>query len=230
MRFLNQKKNTIVPLTALVALTMLTACGPRDMETGELIITATPKNAMLNKQINVTPLSPSIRVDFGAGNAQLSEGQTARLDHFFQTQKIRYGSVVEIELPSQVSGNDIAGRRYGALGSYLIEAGYNVQPKVTADSAENALRVYVTKYIATVEEGCQKGWQRPEGTSFENLPLPHMGCSTASTLAAMIANPKDLVEPQSSGGADAERAALAIQKYRTGKSASTGSSGGSESK
>jgi pilus biogenesis lipoprotein CpaD len=97
------------------------------------------------------------------------------------------------------------------------------------DGIANSLRIYFTKYVATVEQSCSRGWTRPEGLNFENLPLPHMGCSTASALAQMMANPQDLVSPHEMGGYDGERAAISIAKYRTGaaaKTASAGTSGG----
>lgn len=221
MRNFSLKNIARLSLVALVGTSVLTACGPRSKETGEVIITATPQKATLNKNIEVSRFTPSVKIDFGTGLDQLSESQALRLDHFLKIQKIRFGSIVEVELPAGQNNSDLASRRYGALGGYLLEKGYDVQPRARADSAKNALRVYVTRYVGVVEQDCQKGWRRPEGTNFENLPLPHMGCSTASTLAAMVANPKDLVEPVAVGGADAERAALAIQKYRSGKSASS---------
>lgn len=218
MKSFSVKNITKISFTALLGASVLVACAPRNPETGNVELRATPKTAMMAKDIEVSRFTPSVKVDFGAGLDQLSEGQKLRLDHFMKIQKTRFGSVVMVELPAADSAADLASRRYGALGGYLLEQGYDVQPKVSNDSAADALRVYVTRYVAVVEADCQKGWRRPAGTSYENLPLPHMGCSTASTLAGMLANPKDLVEPAAMDPADAERASLAIQKYRGSKS------------
>lgn len=217
MKNFSMKNMAKISGVVLLSAAVLTACAPRNDETGEVELRATPKTAIMNKDIEVSRFSPSVKIDFGSGLGQVSEGQKLRLDHFMKIQKIPFGSVVEVELPAENANSDLASLRYGALGGYLLEQGYDVQPKVSADSAENALRVYVTRYVAIVEADCQKGWRRPEGTNYENLPLPHMGCSTASTLAAMIANPKDLIEPGALDAADAERASKAIQKYRGSK-------------
>lgn len=51
------------------------------------------------------------------------------------------------------------------------------------------------------------------------LPRPSMewGCATYSNLAAQVANPKDLFDPDPLGPTDANVAASAVHRYRTDK-------------
>jgi pilus assembly protein CpaD len=51
------------------------------------------------------------------------------------------------------------------------------------------------------------GWHRPQ---------MEWGCATYTNLAAQVANPKDLVAPQTLGRADAAVAASAVHRYETG--------------
>lgn len=206
----------------------MTACAPVDPETQEAILTANPQNTFMTKQINVQKLVPTFVVKFAQHEDTFKDMEKGRLLGFIQAQKAEYGDVLGVELPSFSDTENVNEARYGAIGSFLEDQGFHVEPKVIRDRLQNSLRVYFTKYVATVDRECAKGWQRPKGLNFENLPLPHMGCSTASGLAQMIADPKDLVEPKNIGGYDGERAALSIAKYRSGVSAGGGGGESSE--
>jgi type IV pilus biogenesis protein CpaD/CtpE len=48
-------------------------------------------------------------------------------------------------------------------------------------------------------------------------PSMQWGCATYTNLAAQLANPKDIVEPQTLGPADAAVAASAVARYQSGK-------------
>lgn len=61
--------------------------------------------------------------------------------------------------------------------------------------------------------GCPN-WRELEGAAFANDPSPNFGCATAGNLAAMIADPRDLVAPPEPGGADGDVAAQSVQRYR----------------
>ena len=47
-------------------------------------------------------------------------------------------------------------------------------------------------------------------------PDYNLGCSNSAALGLMVANPNDLAKGRPLGPADAEKASLAMQKYRTG--------------
>jgi pilus assembly protein CpaD len=48
-------------------------------------------------------------------------------------------------------------------------------------------------------------------------PSMQWGCATYTNLAAQVANPQDLVKPQTLGPADAAVAASAVHRYETGQ-------------
>ncbi|GLQ06563.1 hypothetical protein GCM10007924_17840 [Sneathiella chinensis] len=206
----------------LLALTAA-ACAPIDPETGTFVQTASPENATLQKQISVEKVTPILKVSFDRGRADLSDLEKGRILDFAVAQKARYRDVFLLELPPF---NDAAGlneKRFGSIGGFLENQGFRVEPKIVNEAVGDGLRIYREQYVATVsDESCNKGWTRPAGLNYENLPLPHVGCSTASGLVQMISNPKDLVDPAPMGGYDGERAAAAIKAYR-----STGADSGS---
>jgi type IV pilus biogenesis protein CpaD/CtpE len=59
---------------------------------------------------------------------------------------------------------------------------------------------------------------RPSLLTDAGLRRPSMqwGCATYTNLAAQVANPQDLVQPQPLGPADAAVAASAVRRYETG--------------
>ncbi|WP_169546077.1 CpaD family pilus assembly lipoprotein [Sneathiella aquimaris] len=205
-----------------LGLLALGACAPTDPVTGEKVLRANPENSTLNKQINVSKVTPTFVVNFPQNDDVFSDLEKGRLLGFLEAQGTGFGDALQVELPPFSDSAGINEARFGAIGSFLQDQGFVVEPKLARDGLENSLRVYYTKYVATVDPDCAKGWRRPEGTNYENLPLPHMGCSTASSLAQMIADPKDLVDPKTMGAYDGHRAAQSILKYRSGGKSAAG--------
>ncbi|MEP3244570.1 MAG: CpaD family pilus assembly lipoprotein [Sneathiella sp.] len=230
---------TVISKAGLLGLSLvmgLSACGaPRDPETGELALRANPQTAMMTKQINVQKLTPTFVVKFEPEKSVFSELEKGRLLGFIQAQGAEFGDVLQLELPPFSDAAGMNEERFGAIGGFLQDEGFTVEPKLARDGLENSLRVYFTKYVATVDPKCSRGWTRPKGQEYESLPLEHMGCATASNLTQMLANPKDLIEPGTMGPYDGARAALSILKYQAGaagggksksKSGGSGKSGG----
>lgn len=56
---------------------------------------------------------------------------------------------------------------------------------------------------------------------FENRQYHNFGCATQRNMAAMVANPSDLVQPRAESPADAGRRAIAFDKYRKGNTTAT---------
>ena len=217
----------------LVAMIGLGGCAPRDPETGEISLRASPETALMNKEIAVKKLTPVFVVKFEPEGSAFSELEKGRLLGFIEAQGAKFGDALQLELPPFSDAAGLNEERFGAIGSFLQDEGFIVEPKLARDGLENSLRVFFTKYVATVDPDCSRGWTRPEGQEYEALPLEHMGCSTASNLAQMLANPKDLVDPEDIGAYDGERAARSIQRYKLGGSSSSskgkGKSGGGKS-
>lgn len=77
-------------------------------------------------------------------------------------------------------------------------------------------------YSAAVAVGpnCKKGWDDFSATG-QNDVTRHFGCATASNLAAMIADPRDLERPAAETSADATRRMNILNKYRKGETTSS---------
>lgn len=215
------KRLNLISLVALSAVSV--ACSPVAFDPS-FDNTATPQNAQLAKNISVDKLTPTVIVEFEPGRSGMDELSKGKILGFLEAQGIGFGDEIDVELPTFVGNGGLNEQRFGEVSEFLQDRGYKVSAVVNKENNPNTLRVYSTKYVATVDPVCEKGWYRPKGLGFENLPLPNMGCSTANALAGMLDNPKDLVDPNNSGPGSAERGAKSVEKYRTGATAGTSSS------
>ena len=149
--------------------------------------------------------------DAAATNGTLSPSEAARLDAWFRSMDLRYGDSVYVDggayseaARAQVA--DIAGN-YGILVSQGA-------PVTAGAVVPGSVRVVVSRNVASVPN-CPN-WDRPAQPNYNNKMLPNFGCGVNSNLAAMVANPEDLIHGrEGSGIGDAATAARAINVYRT---------------
>jgi pilus assembly protein CpaD len=62
---------------------------------------------------------------------------------------------------------------------------------------------------------CETGWDNLTSTG-SNRPSTHFGCAVTGNLAAMIADPRDLIAPAAGQPADATRRQQVLDRYRVG--------------
>ena len=148
--------------------------------------------------------------DASAPGGVLPPSEAARLDGWFRSLGLGYGDTVYVDgsyaegARAQVA--EIAGR-YGLL----VAPG---APVTAGAVAADSVRVVVSRTVASVPN-CPN-WERPAQPNYNNKSLPGFGCAVNSNLAAMVANPEDLVHGrEGSGVGDAATAARAVNIYRT---------------
>lgn len=74
------------------------------------------------------------------------------------------------------------------------------------------------RYKAVVPQ-CGRNWDSLTHT-INNEVDPNFGCAVTANLAAMIANPEDIVHPQTMTPPDAARRQAVLEKYRAGENSS----------
>lgn len=169
------------PLTRLtVAVTLglgLAGCGGMPTNTS-LYSTKVPVVERTNMVLDVTTT---------AAGLPISEQQ--RLNGWFETMDLRYGDRIAIENPSQnpaVTGaiRDLAAR-YGLViaDTAPVTPGF-IQP--------GQARVVITRATASVP-GCPD-WSAKSDMNYTNGLSPNYGCAINSNMAAMVADPQDLLE------------------------------------
>ena len=147
--------------------------------------------------------------DASAPGGALAPGEAERLDAWFQGLDVGYGDVIYVDGGYAPAARNQIARVAGHYGM-LLSAGAPVAAGVVpADS----VRVVVSRNRAIVP-GCPN-WSRPASPDLENHSMSNFGCSVNSNIAAMVANPQDLIHGrEGSGVGDADTAAKAIDLYR----------------
>jgi len=78
-------------------------------------------------------------------------------------------------------------------------------------------RAATTSASRTLSSAPCGDWSKDLSESASNLPGPDFGCATQQNIAAMVADPRDLLGPRDQGPADATRRTTVIGKYEKGE-------------
>jgi len=156
--------------------------------------------------------------DAAAPGGTLGPAEAARLDAWVRRMELRYGDSVYVDGGpySEAARAQVAGIA-GAYG-LLVSPG---APVTAGAVAPGNVRVVVSRTLASVP-GCPN-WEARGQPNYNNVTMPNFACAVNSNLAAMIANPEDLIHGrEGSGVVDATTAARAINVYRTKAPTGTG--------
>jgi len=156
--------------------------------------------------------------DLAAPDGALSESESARLDAWFRSLELGYGDTIYVDGPYAYGARDDVARVAGNYG-LLVAAG---APMSAGAVPPGTVRVIVARTRASVPD-CPN-WERPAQPSIDHVSMPNFGCGVNGALAAMVANPQDLVHGREGSGVGDNRTAVkAVDSYR--KAAPTGTSG-----
>jgi pilus assembly protein CpaD len=154
-----------------------------------------PKNTSLYSVKQPVVERTNMVLDVKTSSAGLPISEQQRLNGWFETMDLRYGDRIAIENPGQNPAvanaiRDLAGR-YGLMLSETapVTAGY-LQP--------GEARVVITRTTASVP-GCPD-WSAKSDMNYSNGTSPGYGCAINSNLAAMVADPQDLLEGKKGSG------------------------------
>lgn len=88
-----------------------------------------------------------------------------------------------------------------------------------SEGGANDLILSFTRYVAT-PSACGI-WEGGRERDYRNMRAPNFGCATQNNLAAMIGDPRDLVEPAAMTDPDAEFRIRGVELFREGQSTSS---------
>ncbi len=150
--------------------------------------------------------------DLSAGNDGLAYSEQARLADWFEALELDYGDRVSIDDPNPYGASErradvaaIAGR-YGLLIA-------DRAPVTAGQIASGQMRVVISRTQAVVH-GCPN-WDRESNGEFAGSATSNYGCAMNSNVAAMVANPEDLIRGQAGDGSgDPRTTSRAINSYR----------------
>lgn len=198
-------------LAALLALSgALSACNG----VGETVTSASNRSLYSENQPVVE--RTDYVLDLSSGSDRLPASEKARLADWFDTLGLGYGDHIWVEEAFGATPNRDDVARVAAEYGLLLDAG---APLTTGSVQPGSVRVIVGRSTASVP-GCPNWERKPAGPSGTSS---NYGCATNSNLAAMIADPSDLVLGQAGSVSDTATGTKAIKIYR--ETAPTGTKG-----
>ncbi|MGB3738141.1 MAG: CpaD family pilus assembly protein [Pontixanthobacter sp.] len=179
----NNHPRTLAGAVAISLGLMLAACG------------GMPDNGSLNSVNQPVVERTNYTLDVSAGAGGLSIPEQQRVSGWFDAMDLRYGDRLSIDDPMM---NDavrenievLAGQRGILVQDGAPVTGGYVQP--------GNVRVVLTRSSASVP-GCPD-WSASSDLNYNNATSTNFGCATNSNLAAMVANPEDLIRGQAGNG------------------------------
>ncbi|TVV70257.1 CpaD family pilus assembly protein [Sphingomonas solaris] len=141
-----------------------------------------------------------------------------RIDAWFEAMHLGYGDRVAVDDPAR-SGDE--GVR-DAVATVLARHGLLLSdstPVTAGEIAPGMVRLVVSRSTAAVPD-CPN-WRRSAQPELAQSSMSNYGCATNSNLAAMVANPEDLVRGAAVETNDPRSVTKAIRAYRDAPSTST---------
>lgn len=179
-------------------------------------------DATFNHPISVTPDVPVLNV---AESGYLTPDDRAAIATFAAAFKERGHGALTVATPSGASNSTAAMNALGEVRDLLADAGVpaariSYTPyRVSAANTKAPILLSYRRFIATASP-CGD-WSQDYAYIPENTAPKNFGCATQNNLAAMVADPADLVTPRVMTASDAQRRDMVFEKYRKGEITAT---------
>ncbi len=176
-------------------------------------------DGLANHPITVAPRYRSLELAFSTPSAGLAPQDENQLESFANDYIARGDGAISVSAPNGPNASEelaYFGNRLEQLGvprSRILVGTHDV------GSTDGRVELgYVVYSASTAPCG---DWSENAGDTSANLPRPDFGCSVQHNIAAMVADPRDLVAPRGMGAGDATRRETVISNYE--KAQTTGS-------
>lgn len=205
---------------ALVGLTALGACATVQPPLRENVPTAADLH-----HIDVELTGARMELPVPSDMTQLDDKTAPNLRDFAaQYNRAGHGALI-MSTPSGGDNSNAAGLMAQRTRLALVDAGvpYSAIAGSTYDaSGQHNAPIILTfaRYEAHAPE-CQPLWEQDIAHQSDNRPWPSFGCATQANLAAMIEDPRDLLQPRSEDARDSGRRAVVMDNYRNGQNTSS---------
>ncbi len=156
-----------------------------------------PRNATLYSPHQPEVSHTSLSLDLPASADGLAPAQTRQLAEWFTAMDLRYGDAVTVADPQERKAS-LAAVADVVAGFGLAQTSPAPIPGGTNSVAPGTLRVIITRAHAHVAH-CPD-WSGNAASNPRNATSTNYGCATYSNLAAMVANPDDLLHGATATG------------------------------
>ena len=168
-----------------------------------------------NHPIMVEPSYRDLKVQFAGGADGISSDDAIKFDTFLADYRAHGNGSLGISVPNGPASRAAItyfGERAAATGisrdKILVS---------TRDVANGDTRVDVSYIAYTARTEACTDWSENESFSLDNHTPKRFGCSVQQNIAAMVADPRDLLGPGRMGPVDTARRAIVMEHYQKGE-------------
>lgn len=203
-------------LIGLGAAASLGACASMPEPTDPPVSSAADRH-----HVQVTETGARLEIEIGANAGALSHKARSDIDGFAGGY-LRYGhGAMVLSTPSGASNSDAAALVAQQTRMALQESGvtYNAVAGSTYDASGQAdapIVLSFTRFEAEPPE-CAPLWEQDLGHASNNQPWPSFGCATQTNIAAIVEDPRDLIQPRGMDPRDSNRRDTVMTAYRAGE-------------
>ena len=180
-----------------------------------------PKPTVLvpTEQYAVKVTSAPEQIAIGLHPQGLSANQQAALSEFVSRWRDDGGGLMTMKIADDPQSLALTRRMEVQVSNYLIKLGLPAeQLRLSGYHAGGAVSPVLISYERYTAEHTQCGldWENLTATK-NNTPYKQFGCSMTANMAAMVANPRDMLAPAVVTPADDLRREVVLGKYRKGE-------------
>jgi pilus assembly protein CpaD len=167
-----------------------------------------------NHPITVEPNFRELKVQFAGADGMRPE-DAAKFDAFLTEYRTRGNGSLGISVPG--GGASRAAITYFAERAATTGISRDKILVSTRDAANGDLRVDVSYIAYTARTQACGDWSENEAFTLDNRTSKNFGCSIQQNIAAMVADPRDLLGPGAMGPVDTTRRAAVMDHYQKGE-------------
>jgi len=213
-------------LAALATCLLLSACAEDKFEQQHSALLSVDER----HPIKIEQHPVAMELPIAPGTRRLSGGQLGQVSSFLSDYKSKGQGSLVVRVPSGTRNETAA--RSAVNDIRLVAAEQGIAPgmvrfQLYRQKAKGAVPPVVLSYNATVAVGPECGnWPDSVTANPNNRHYPDYGCATQHNLAAMIANPNDLVQARAMTPRPAARNDTVYGKYVKGDATVSGQTAG----
>ncbi len=185
-------------------------------------VSAVPTDYRLRHPISIAEKPHTLQLIIGANRASLTPTQRAQVLAFAQSWRDKATGGVVIDLPVGTANERAAAGSLREIESILAATGVPPQSMAVRNYPASR-RTLATVRVSYPRIAAQAGpcglWPKDIGPTFnrdyfENQPPWNFGCAEQRNLAAMVADPADLVQPRAETPTYTMRRTSIMEQYR----------------
>lgn len=170
------------------------------------------EDGAVNHPIAVEPSYRELKVTYAGGADGMSADDAAKLDAFLADYRTHGNGSLSISAPGSAGRAAITFFAEHAAATGISRNRILVSTRESGGDG----RVSISYIAYTARADSCGDWSENLAYSADNLTPGNFGCSVQHNIAAMVADPRDLLGPRPFEPADANRAGAVLEKYEQG--------------